>query len=174
MDDGTRFAVVQVRAGAKVDGIEADGFIEVFDEHGVGPRLIRWVTHFSLSTADKGTDDRVLASGRGFLPLLEFDDDRGALPVVVGAGEDHVDPLAGLRDVVFDCDAGVLGYVWIIENPVHVRQGIPPCGKLAITHRATEYAFERGEDLLLDPVGEDVGLELSFGGEVNDHFIRFG
>jgi hypothetical protein len=57
----------------------------------------------------------------------------------------------------------------VFRNPARERQGIPPGGEFALADRFPEHALERVEDLLLDPVGEDVGAEVGFGGEIDEH-----
>ena len=61
------------------------------------------VADFMFPPADKGADDGVLLGGFGLLPLLHLDDDGGALPVLIGAGENDVDPRSGWRG----CQPGI-------------------------------------------------------------------
>ena len=153
-----------------MDRIQADGFVEILDQHGVGPCLVRRVVHLPLAAADKGADDGVLGGGPGITPLLQLDDDSGALAIFPGAGDDEIDAFAGLRDVELDRDARVVRNPGILQNRAHVAERILPRGQFTGTNRLPQRATERVVDDLLDPVGEDVVSELGLVGEIDDHF----
>ena len=126
VDHRSGIAVVQIGAGPEVDWVLPNGFIEVLDQHGVGPGLIGWVIHLPLPAADKGTDDGVLVGGLRVLPLLQLNYDGGALAIRAGAGDDEINTFGGLRDVELDRDSGVVRDLAIFQHLVHLQQRMLP------------------------------------------------
>ena len=173
VDDGAGLAVVQIRAGTEVHRIQPDVFIKILDELGVGPCLIGRVADLTLPPAQEGADDSILGGGLGFLPLLQLHDHGGALAIAADAGEDEVDAFAGLRDIEFDSYAGVVGDIGITKDRIHVAEGIFPRGQFAPSHGCSQRALDRVVHDIRNPVGEDVGAEIGFGGEVDDHGRKF-
>jgi hypothetical protein len=106
-DDVIRFVIVEIRAGIKLDRFFLDRLIEVFKEPLVGPCLIGRMRRLGLAAFEPSQNQRVLIGPLRLFPLLQFKQNRGVAHTAVFAGENEVNPIGGLGDVVFDCNSCV-------------------------------------------------------------------
>ncbi|MEB0056488.1 hypothetical protein [Variovorax sp. LG9.2] len=163
--------VVQVGAGLQGHTTVLHCGVEVLQEGGVRPSLIRRMRAFALACATSAVrpDDRVLVAAAGRRPLLELDDHDFGSGVRVFTGDDEVDPLGGLRQLIFDRNANVLRDLLVQQYLGHRKQRMLPCLKFgrtdAVARGATELAFHH----VFDVVSKSVVKELALVGLVDDH-----
>src|SRR5690606_39181790 len=74
------FAIVQVGAGTQVYVVVLNRLVEVLQDRGIRPRLVRRVRDFAYTAAYERRHHTVLLGSVGHVPLLELDDDRRLAP----------------------------------------------------------------------------------------------
>ncbi len=160
--------VVQVGAGVQPNVFFLYCLIEIFEEALIRPSLVRWVEGFGRAFFEAGYDNGVILGKFCLLPLLQFDKNGRFAPVLIPSGQDKVDALRGLRQVVFDGDAGIMGDLQVIEHPVHVLQRVHPRLHLCFASSSSCGRLEGVEDDAVNVVRHHIIVESCFGGRIND------
>ena len=121
------------------------------------------------AAAEGGADHGVLVRGLGLLPLLQLHDDRRGLPGLAVPGEDEVDAVGGLGDLVLDGHAGVGRDLRVLQEVAHVHERVLPGFDLRRSGAVPQPALEGGVDHGVDAVEAHVLAEARTGGLVDDH-----
>lgn len=167
---GLQEVVVQEGARVEVDRPLLHLGAEVLHRPHIGPDLVGGVGDLAVGAAEVGPHDGVLAGHLADrLPLLELDDDRRLDSVPVGTGDDHVDALLGVRDVVLEGDAGVIRDDRVAEHAGHHAEGVLPGLELAAAGVVAHLREDRLSELLIDQIAVDVSGETGLGALVDDH-----
>lgn len=148
------------------------GFVEVTDERGVGPGLVRGVQHFPFPAANERLDDCILGRGLDGCPLLQLDDDDGFLLRLIQPRQNEIDALGGERNLVFNGNPGVIGDARADQGVVHVLHGVLPGLDLRGPDSVAGTRFQPRQDLLLDDVSVDVLGKLEPGAGIDDQLMR--
>ena len=101
--------IVQVGAGTQPDVAVVDGLVEAFQQRGIGPGLVARMRALAFAgTASLRPDDTVLFADTRVRPLLQFHDHQVRRVVLVATGQQHIDALRALWDLVLDAHAHVV------------------------------------------------------------------
>ena len=112
---------MKVSAWPKKHVFNLSVFVVIANHLRVAPSLVRGVHDASKRAAREGFDESVKAFDLfQFLPLLELDYHNVCAASVVVARHQEIDALCRVGKVVFDCHAGVVGNVVVVEHLVHV------------------------------------------------------